>query len=214
MGPLQGRGFAPDGALLYADGDALHRLPVGATAPMTLVPRGFGSVVDGSPDRRWLAYSSAPPAPAPANDPTDLYLVALDGSGPPVTLEATRVADGALYFSADSAYLTWSKNGDLLAYSLCAGGAPRLVGQGFAENSWRPVGGDRFVGWPSPDPTTGLTDVVLFAVGSGERRALGRIARGWTTPLTDGPLVPWGYGPGPYGLVLDGADGLRTMPLP
>lgn len=110
--------------------------------------RRFGAPVL-SPDGRWAAFAVTEPAYLPADQSTDLWLAAVDGSAPPRRLTFTRGGEGGIAWSPDgrSIAFTAQREGDEAAQvyvlDVAAGGEARRVTTaplGARAPQWRPDG--------------------------------------------------------------------------
>src|SRR5688572_4144790 len=101
-----------------------------------------------SPDGKWAAVQVTEPAYVQAEQSSDLWIVATDGSAPPRRLTATRGAESGAVWSADGKRIAFSarRDGDEAAqiYILDTGGGEAVrattVSTGARTPRWRPDG--------------------------------------------------------------------------
>lgn len=89
------RGVEPD----------LFRRALGANPELLIKTPGGKTPMDVSRDGRFLLFGSAT-----SDTNTDIWLMPLDGSGPPQSLVATSFVEGGAQFSADGRWIAYSSN--------------------------------------------------------------------------------------------------------
>ena len=134
-------------------GTALSQQPAASRHAIThedlfLMKRVGGPAL--SPDGRWIVFPVSEPSYVEADQVSDLWLVAADGSGEPRRLTSTRTGEGGVAWSPDSRRIAFTarREGDesaqIYLLDVAQGGeAQRLttLSTGAASPRWRPDGG-------------------------------------------------------------------------
>jgi hypothetical protein len=119
--------FSPPGDALYytTNSGAVKRIATSAPSSPVAVASSAESVLDVSPDGKYVTYSTA------ASQPYDLYIASADAPGAPVVEDATKnIEDGSNMFTADSQFLVYradTSSSSTILFAPVSCGAPTVL---------------------------------------------------------------------------------------
>ena len=167
------RGVEPD----------LFRRALGANAELLIKTPGGKTPMDVSRDGRWLLFGSAT-----TETNTDIWIMPLDGSGPPQSLVASSFVESGAQFSADGRWIAYASNEtarfEIYVRPLSGPSPPRRVSTAGGNLArWSHAGDELF--YVAPDGNLMSVSVTGFASG--------RLSIGTPAPLFMAPLDPSGF---------------------
>jgi len=167
------RGVEPD----------LFRRALGANAELLVKTPGGKTPMDVSRDGRFLLFGSAT-----SETNTDIWMMPLDGSGPPQSLVATSFVESGAQFSADGRWIAYSSNEtgrfEIYVRPLSGPSPPRRVSTAGGNLArWSHAGNELF--YVAPDGNLMSVSVTGFASR--------QLSIGTPAPLFRAPLDPSGF---------------------
>ena len=165
------RGVEPD----------LFRRAIGGKAEMVMKTAGGKTPMDVSRDGRFLLFGSAT-----SETNTDIWMMPLDGSGPPQLLVGTTFVEGGAQFSPDGRWFAYSSNEtgrfEIYVRPFAGSGAPRRISTAGGNLArWGHSGRELF--YVAPDGKLMRVVMTGFASRGGSASSIGSPEPLFTTPI-------------------------------